>query len=154
MAEQVGSQRTSVQNKVEGADFTAEQVDVTQDHTLWTSFAEAASVEAFCQSWLALQCRMLGGIQAGIVLLGPPDRGPFRPVATWPEGRHNLKHLTKTAEKTLADRQGIVSRRSFSRRGWDQRPLRNRLSHRSPRCLARRGGVSKSFRDQKPHCRG
>ena len=99
-----------MQNKVEGADFTAEQVDVTQDHTLWTSFAEAASVEAFCQSWLALQCRMLGGIQAGIVLLGPPDRGPFRPVATWPEGRHNLKHLTKTVEKTLADRQGIVSR--------------------------------------------
>jgi hypothetical protein len=99
-----------VRNKVEGAGFTAEQVDATQDHTLWTSFAEAVNVEAFCQSWLALQCRMMGGIQAGMVLLGPPDRGPFRPVATWPEGRHNLKHLTKTAEKTLSDRRGMVSR--------------------------------------------
>jgi len=49
------------------------------------------------------------GTQAGIVLLGPPDRGPFRPAATWPEGRHNLKHLSKTAEKTLANRRGVVS---------------------------------------------
>jgi hypothetical protein len=112
MAEQVGSQRTSVQTKNGGATSTAEQTDVSQDHALWTSFAEAATVESFCRSWLALQCRMMAGVQAGMVLLGPPDRGPFRPVATWPDGRHNLKHLTKTAEKTLADRRGMVSRPS------------------------------------------
>jgi hypothetical protein len=99
-----------VRTKNAGTAPGAEQTDVSQDHALWTSFAEAATVEAFCRSWLALQCRMMEGIQAGMVLLGPPDRGPFRPVATWPEGRHNLKHLTKTAEKTLADRRGMVSR--------------------------------------------
>ena len=110
MSEQITSQRASVQSAAEAPASTAGQVDVTQDHLLWTSFAEASTVEAFCQSWLALQCRMIGGVRAGMVLLGPADRGPFRPVATWPEGRRNLKHLTNTAERTLADRRGLVLR--------------------------------------------
>ena len=90
------------------APFSTEQVDVTQEQALWAAFAEASTIEAFCQSWLALQCQMMGGTQAGLVLLGPPDRGPFRPVATWPDHRRNLKHLSKTAERTLADRRGIL----------------------------------------------
>ena len=111
MDEQVSSQRARVQSVAEEAlGATITPPDVTQEHLLWTSFAEASTVEAFCQSWLALQCRMIDGVRAGMVLLGPADRGPFRPVATWPEGRHNLKHLTKTAERTLADRRGLVLR--------------------------------------------
>jgi biotin carboxyl carrier protein len=90
--------------------FTPEQTDVTQEQPLWAAFAEASTIEAFCQSWLALQCRMMPGTQAGIILLGFPDRGPFRPVATWPDGHPNLKHLSKTAERTLADRRGVVAR--------------------------------------------
>lgn len=50
--------------------------DVTQEHELWTTFAEASTAAAFCQSWLALQCRMIDGVRAGMVLLGPPGRGP------------------------------------------------------------------------------
>jgi hypothetical protein len=111
MDEQTGSQRTSVWTK-EGTLFTAEQSNVLQDQALWTAFAEAATVQSFCQHWLALQCRMMEGVRAGMVLLGPPDRGPFRAVAIWPDGRQNLKHLSTTAEKTLADRRGLVSRGS------------------------------------------
>jgi HlyD family secretion protein/GAF domain-containing protein len=110
MDEQTGSHRTSVWTKAEGALFTAEQSNVLQDQALWTAFAEAATVQSFCQCWLTLQCRMMGEVRAGMVLLGSPDRGPFRAVATWPDARHNLKHLSKTAEKTLADRRGVVSR--------------------------------------------
>lgn len=87
---------------------SVQSVEQEQDHRLWTTFAEAATVEAFCQSWLALQCGMIGGVRAGLVLLGPPDRGPFRPMATWPAGRRNLKHLTKTAERTLSERRGLL----------------------------------------------
>ena len=109
MDEQTGSQRTSLWTRSEGALFTGDQSNVLQDQALWTAFAEAATAQSFCQSWLALQCRMMAGTQAGIILLGPPDRGPFRPVATWPDGRHNLKHLSKTAEKTLTDRRAVVT---------------------------------------------
>lgn len=110
MDEQVSSQRASLQGEAEALVSSVAQVDATQEHSLWTSFAEASTMEAFCQSWLALQCRMMGGVRAGMVLLGPADRGPFRPAATWPEGRRNLKHLTKTAERVLAERRGLVSR--------------------------------------------
>jgi RND family efflux transporter MFP subunit len=109
MDEEVSSQRASLQDEAEALASAVAQADVTQEHSLWTSFAEAATLEAFCRSWLALQCRMMGGVRAGMVLLGPADRGPFRPVATWPESRRNLKHLTKTAERTLAERRGLVS---------------------------------------------
>jgi len=109
MDEQVSSQRASLQDEAETLVSAVAQADVTQEHALWTSFAEASTVEAFCRSWLALQCRMMGGVRAGMVLLGPADRGPFRPVATWPENRRNFKHLTNIAERTLAERRGFVS---------------------------------------------
>ena len=79
-----------------------------QEQRLWTTFAEAATVETFCQSWLALQCGMIGGVRAGLLLLGPPDRGPFRPMATWPGGQRHFKHLSKTAERTLSERRGLL----------------------------------------------
>ena len=79
-----------------------------QEHRLWATFAEAATVETFCQSWLALQCGMIVGVRAGLLLLGQPDRGPFRPMAMWPAGQRHLKHLTKTAERTLSERRGLL----------------------------------------------
>jgi RND family efflux transporter MFP subunit len=79
-----------------------------QEQRLWTTFVEAATVETFCQSWLALQCGKIGGVRAGLLLLGPPDHGPFRPMATWSGGRRHLKHLTKTAERTLSERRGLL----------------------------------------------
>ena len=82
--------------------------DVEQEHRLWATFAEAETVEAFSQSWLALQCGMIGSVRGGLLLLGPPDHGPFRPMATWPDGRRHLKHLSKTAERTLSERRGLV----------------------------------------------
>ncbi len=58
-----------------------EAADTAVDRALWAQFAEAASAEAFCRSWLALQCRMIEGVSGALVLLGPPDRGPFSPIA-------------------------------------------------------------------------
>ncbi len=81
-----------------------------QDSGLWARFAHAASIESFCTSWLELQCRVIGPVEAGMILLGPADRGPFRPVATWPVKGHFLTHLSKTAEKTLKERREIVMR--------------------------------------------
>src|ERR1043165_877462 len=94
--------------------------DLEQEHRLWATFAEAATVESFCQSWLALQCGMIGSVRAGLLLLGSPDRGPFRPMATWPGGRRNLKHLTKTAERTLSERRGLLVKAEGDAAGGEQ----------------------------------
>jgi hypothetical protein len=57
------------------------------DRLFWQQFAEAATPKSFCHSWLALQCRYMDGVNCAMVLLGPPDEGPFTPVAFWPDAK-------------------------------------------------------------------
>jgi len=78
----------------------------------WRQFAEAATQEAFCSSWLSLQCSQIDGVGGAVVLLGSPDEGrPFTPVAFWPDRQHDLKHLAAVAERALAERRGLILKR-------------------------------------------
>jgi multidrug resistance efflux pump len=78
------------------------------DHMFWRQFAEATTPKAFCQSWLPLQCRLLKGVRCAMVLLGTPDRGPFTPVAVWPDAKLSMHHLTGAAERALKERRGFL----------------------------------------------
>jgi len=78
------------------------------DQALWLEFARATGPDTFCQSWLSLQCRLLGGVRCALVLLGPADRGPFTPVAVWPHPTFNVTHLTGAAERALRERRGLL----------------------------------------------
>lgn len=80
-----------------------------RDLELWRRFAEAASPRAFYESWLALQCRMVPGAGCALVLLGPPDRGPFTPVAVWPGASVDVNHLVPAAERALKERRGLLA---------------------------------------------
>jgi len=82
------------------------------DWQIWTRFADANNVEEFCQSWLAIQCRQIGGIAGGLVLLGPAGKGPFKPVAVWPDMRNDMRHLSKAAEQALSERRGLLLKNS------------------------------------------
>jgi multidrug resistance efflux pump len=79
-----------------------------KEYGLWQRFAEATTPEAFYQNWLALQCRMIPDVSAGVVVLGVPDRGPFAPAAFWPETPHDRRHLAEVAERALLERHGFV----------------------------------------------
>jgi multidrug resistance efflux pump len=81
------------------------------DQSLWQRFAEAEGREEFCRSWLALQGRMMPDAQLGLLVLGPPGTGPYTPVATWPDGRAEVKRLAEAAERALVNRQAVVLRR-------------------------------------------
>lgn len=74
----------------------------------WQQFAAAATPKAFCKSWLSLQCGMLSGIRCAMLLLGPPDRGPFTPQAVWPDAGTDLTHLAGIAERSLKERRGLL----------------------------------------------
>jgi hypothetical protein len=78
------------------------------DRDLWRQFVQATNPKAFCQGWLPLQCRMLQGVRCGMVLLGNPDRGPFTPVAVWPDAKLSMTHLTGAAERALRERRGLL----------------------------------------------
>ena len=79
------------------------------DQALWKRFRDATSPQDFARAWLALQCRMIGGVSSGVVLLGDPDAGPFSPVAAWPEDGGGGPELLTVAESALAERRGVVS---------------------------------------------
>ena len=81
---------------------------IDSDRVLWKQFVEATNPKAFCRSWLPLQCRLLGRVRCGMVLLGAPDRGPFTPVAVWPDSKLSMNHLTGTAERALKERRGLL----------------------------------------------
>ncbi|MDE3226091.1 MAG: HlyD family efflux transporter periplasmic adaptor subunit [Nitrospirota bacterium] len=74
---------------------------------------------------MALQCRAIPDTLAGMVLLGEPDRGPFRPAAVWPNRRWDLQYLGPAAERAISERRGLllpadgagVARR-FAEPGW------------------------------------
>jgi RND family efflux transporter MFP subunit len=78
------------------------------DRIFWRQFAEATTPKAFCQSWLPLQCRMLKGVRCAMVLLGEPERGPYTPVAVWPDAKLSMHHLTGAAERALKERRGLL----------------------------------------------
>src|SRR5436309_358600 len=98
-------------SRSEPVDRAASRPRGDSDSALWAKFAEAATVQAFCRSWIALQCRMIAGVSGGLLLLGPPDRGPFSPAAIWPSPRRDMKYLTATAERALIQRHGLVIKR-------------------------------------------
>ncbi len=79
------------------------------DQALWNRFRAAETGEAFAAAWLALQCRFAEGATAGVLVLGEPDRGPFRPAAAWPEAAAVTPALSAAAEEALRQRQGIVT---------------------------------------------
>ncbi len=51
---------------------------------------------------------MFNGVRSAVVLLGPPDQGPFTPAAVWPNPAFNVKHLVPTAERALKERRGLL----------------------------------------------
>lgn len=78
------------------------------EQALWAQFASATTAEAFCQSWLALQCRLLSGVRRGLVLWVPaPDR-PLACVAVWPHATTDVTRLRETGQRAVRARRGLL----------------------------------------------
>ena len=76
---------------------------------LWDHLSSTATVELFAQSYLELQCRLIPGAVQGVLLLGPPDRGPFSVAAAWPEDKQPTHALLDGAEKAITRQKGLIS---------------------------------------------
>jgi len=61
------------------------------------------------QNWLTWQCSMIAGTSHGVIALGMPDQGPYRPAACWPEGSDPSVALSKTAKAAISKRKGVVA---------------------------------------------
>lgn len=74
----------------------------------WQQLAQARTVHALCQAWLAVLCGELTQAQAGVVLLADAD-GAFAPAGTWPPGRA-LNALSDVARQAMTSRTVAVQR--------------------------------------------
>ncbi len=80
------------------------------DQALWKRFHEADNTAEFTSAWLTLQCSMLTGVCAGVVVLGADDRKGYAPVASWPDGTLTPPLLGQASESALAARKGVVNK--------------------------------------------
>ena len=70
--------------------------------------AEAAASAQF-GAWLASQCNSIPETLGGVAVLGPPDTGPYAPVAFWPAGKAGAPRLADAAERALAERRVVAA---------------------------------------------
>ncbi|HEX9741384.1 MAG TPA: HlyD family efflux transporter periplasmic adaptor subunit [Nitrospiraceae bacterium] len=129
MDSRVGAERGTLGQGAEAAPGGMSARAGDQEQVLWADFAGASSVEAFCRSWLALQCRMISGVTGGIVLVEASDRGQFSPAAFWPDRRRNLTHLTAIAEQCLKERRGLAQTRDIEPSGGGVPGIRHEIAY-------------------------
>ncbi len=86
------------------------EAQAQHEANLWAAFADTQPTarEAFCQSWLALQSHMLTEVLCGMVLLKEPEQEAYIPAAVWPSPEQNITHLKPAAERSLAERRGLL----------------------------------------------
>jgi multidrug resistance efflux pump len=77
------------------------------EEALWSRLDPVHRPAELPAAWLALECGLVRGCRRGVLLLGPPDRGPFTVAAAWPEGDSAPPRLVAAAEAALTKRSGV-----------------------------------------------
>lgn len=75
---------------------------------LWHAWSNSDSVESARQAWLALQCSSIAGVTRGVLVLGPPDTGPYVPVCVWPPGQVATALMAEVAGNAVAQRSPLI----------------------------------------------
>jgi len=78
------------------------------DAQLWAVLAGTEDAQQFCQSWLAIQCRLIQSVDGGLVLLLMESEGSYAPAAVWPDVRRDMSYLTHAAQRALVEQRGLV----------------------------------------------
>lgn len=87
----------------------AEEQRARAESAAWSRFATAGDSAEFCASWLALLSARVGRARAALLLLGEQEAGPFTVAAAWPDPQRDLQYLGPVAQRTLAERRGVVT---------------------------------------------
>ena len=100
-----------------GADARAQAPAGAQDSALWAVLASANDSREYCQSWLAIQCRLIPAVVGGVVLLRLEGAEGYSAVAVWPDVRRDMNYLTPTAQQALVERRGVVAPNPTAKEG-------------------------------------
>lgn len=89
-----------------GQDAISTQGSGAESH--WQKLRTAQSTPEYAAAWLALLARRLDAVSVGVVVLGPADTGPYRPVSLTPEGAALPDRLHAIAERAMRERRGVA----------------------------------------------
>src|ERR1700720_97952 len=78
------------------------------DAGVWEALFKARHADEFCRSWLSIQCGMISGTVAGLLLLDDGE-GHFSTAAAWPDSRRDLAYLTEAAQQALSRHTSFVA---------------------------------------------
>lgn len=80
----------------------------TEIDLAWREFGAATTPEAYCRSWLALQCQVIGGVDDAVLILQKPGSDAFAPLAFWPDASRDRSRLAGITERAMREGRGIV----------------------------------------------
>ena len=78
------------------------------DAGVWEALFKARHADEFCRAWLSIQCGMISGTVAGLLLLDDGE-GHFSTAAAWPDSRRDLAYLTEAAQQALSRHTSFVT---------------------------------------------
>ena len=78
------------------------------DQVLWQALGADAPTAEFATAWLTLQCRALGRVERGVLVMRQTD-GQLIPVARWPSGDGGSVGLAQAAELAVNQRKGVAT---------------------------------------------
>ncbi len=87
----------------------------------WARLRDAADLKSYTAAWLEIQTTMLSGAVQAVVVLGKANRGPFAPVALWPEKSPGSPGLVIATEAAISQRRAVVQSRKFKASGQKQK---------------------------------
>ena len=89
-------------------DASTPDAAVAEEDVLWHAWSSSDSVESAQQAWLALQCSRIAGVTRGVLVLGPPDTGPYVPICVWPPGQVATALMAEVAGDAMAQRSPLI----------------------------------------------
>jgi len=66
--------------------------------------------------WLAQQCASIPATLSAVFVFGPPDTGPYAPLAFWPGAEAGAPNLAEAAEQALSERRPVSA--ELASRSW------------------------------------
>jgi len=91
-----------------GAGSTAAAQSAILGSESWERLKAERDPKVFAAAWLDVQCRITDGVLQGVVVFGPPEKGPFAPIAMWPKGSLGSPGLASAVEHAMVQRHATI----------------------------------------------
>jgi RND family efflux transporter MFP subunit len=74
----------------------------------WLDLNTVEDSASFFQYWLDEQCSQIVDVEQGVLLIGPPDTGPFSLAGIWPPKSALSPALAQTTEQSLKEQRPVI----------------------------------------------